>query len=44
MTHEDAGHYAAKHPKGTVPDAGMDDTPFSSNPLDTLNRGIEEAK
>lgn len=21
MTHENAGHYAAKHPKGTVPDA-----------------------
>ena len=34
----------AEAPAVTVPDAGMDDTPFSSNPLDTLNRGIEEAK
>ena len=23
MTHEDAGHYAGKHPKGTVPDADI---------------------
>ncbi|MDU8926772.1 ferredoxin-type protein NapG [Alisedimentitalea sp. MJ-SS2] len=28
----------------TSPDAAMDGTPFSSNPLDTLNRGLEEAK
>lgn len=31
-------------PAITRPDATMGDTPFSSNPLDTLNRGIEEAK
>ena len=31
-------------PAITRPDATMSDTPFSSNPLDTLNRGIEEAK
>lgn len=28
-------------PAVTVPDASMDGTPFSSNPLDTLNRGFE---
>lgn len=28
----------------TAPDAGMDDTPFSSNPLETLNQGLEEAQ
>ena len=31
-------------PAITTPDAAMSDTPFSSNPLDTLRRGIEEAK
>ncbi len=31
-------------PAVTAPGAGVDDTPFSSNPLDTLNRGIEGAK
>ncbi len=31
-------------PAITTPDASMSDTPFSSNPLDTLRRGIEEAK
>lgn len=31
-------------PAITVPNADMTDTPFSSNPLDTLNRGIEGAK
>jgi len=31
-------------PAITIPDAGMDGTPFSANPLETLNRGIGEAK
>lgn len=31
-------------PAVTLPDPSVDDTPFSSNPLDTLNRGIGGAK
>ncbi|MCP3969434.1 MAG: ferredoxin-type protein NapG [Rhodobacteraceae bacterium] len=31
-------------PAVSTPDASMDGTPFSSNPLETLNRGIEEAR
>ena len=31
-------------PAVTAPGTGVEDTPFSSNPLDTLNRGIEGAK
>ncbi len=34
----------AGQPAITAPGAEMSDTPFSSNPLDTLNRGIGEAK
>lgn len=34
----------AQAPAVTVPNTEMDDTPFSSNPLDTLNRGIKEAR
>ena len=31
-------------PAVTVPEPSTSDTPFSSNPLDTLNRGIKEAQ
>lgn len=34
----------AEAPAVTAPDAAVEETPFSSNPLDTLNRGIQEAE
>ena len=33
----------ANAPAMTTPDAAMEETPFSSNPLDTLKKGIQEA-
>lgn len=34
----------AEAPAVTVPHTAVEETPFSSNPLDTLNRGIQEAE
>ena len=33
----------ANAPAVTTPDAAMEETPFSGNPLDTLKKGIQEA-
>ncbi|MEA3291476.1 MAG: ferredoxin-type protein NapG [Pseudomonadota bacterium] len=47
MSYEHGGRgliQTSEAPAITAPEGSMEATPFSDNPLDTLNRGIEEAK